>query len=348
MEFIDLRSDTVTQPTDAMRRAMAEAALGDDVFSEDPTVNELEALAADQLGKEAGLYVPSGTMANLVAVMTHAQKGDEVLLEAESHTFLNEAGGIAAVAGVFPRTITGKLGYIAPEQLRATIRSPNVHYPPSRLLCLENTHNRAGGIPFGPEEMNPTCNAAHELGLVVHLDGARIFNAAVALGVPAKAIVRECDSVMFCVSKGLSAPVGSVLVGSQTFIDRARRFRKMVGGGMRQAGVIAAAGVVALKTMVNRLAEDHANARRLAEGLAAVPGLSVDLTRVRTNMVLLEVGDPLGSAAEFAARMKREGVLAFDVGRQTIRLVTHRHITQDDISRALEAVRRAARQTVAS
>ncbi len=348
MEFIDLRSDTVTQPTDAMRRAMAEAAVGDDVFSEDPTVNELEALAADQLGKEAGLYVPSGTMANLVAVMTHAQKGDEVLLEAESHTFLNEAGGIAAVAGVFPRTITGKLGYIAPEQLRTTIRSQNVHYPPSRLLCLENTHNRAGGIPFGPEEMNPTCNAAHELGLVVHLDGARIFNAAVALGVPAKAIVRECDSVMFCVSKGLSAPVGSVLVGSQTFIDRARRFRKMVGGGMRQAGVIAAAGVVALKTMVNRLAEDHANARCLAEGLAAVPGLSVDLTRVRTNMVLLEVGDRLGSAAEFATRMKREGVLAFDVGRQTIRLVTHRHITQGDISRALEAVRRAARQTVVS
>jgi threonine aldolase len=348
MEFIDLRSDTVTQPTDAMRRAMAEAALGDDVFSEDPTVNELEALAADQLGKEAGLYVPSGTMANLVAVMTHAQKGDEVLLEAESHTFLNEAGGIAAVAGVFPRTITGKLGYIAPEQLRTTIRSPNVHYPPSRLLCLENTHNRAGGMPFGPDEMKAICTAAHELGLVVHLDGARIFNAAVALSVPAKAIVRECDSVMFCVSKGLSAPVGSVLVGSQTFIDRARRFRKMVGGGMRQAGVIAAAGVVALKTMVNRLAEDHANARRLAEGLAAVPGLSVDLTRVRTNMVLLEVGDPLGSAAEFATRMKREGVLAFDVGRQTIRLVTHRHITQDDISRALEAVRRAARQTVVS
>lgn len=348
MEFIDLRSDTVTQPTDAMRRAMAEAAVGDDVFSEDPTVNELEALAADQLGKEAGLYVPSGTMANLVAVMTHAQKGDEVLLEAESHTFLNEAGGISAVAGVFPRTIAGNLGYIAPEQLRTTIRSPNVHYPPSRLLCLENTHNRAGGIPFGPDEMEAICAAAHELGLVVHLDGARIFNAAVALGVPAKAIVRECDSVMFCVSKGLSAPVGSVLVGSTPLIERARRFRKMVGGGMRQAGVIAAAGIVALKTMVSRLAEDHANAKRLAEGLAAVPGLSVDLTRVRTNMVLLEVGDPLGGAAEFVARMKHEGVLALPSGAHTIRLVTHRHITHDDVGRALEAVRRATRQTVAS
>jgi threonine aldolase len=348
MEFIDLRSDTITQPTDAMRRAMAEAAVGDDVFSEDPTVNELEALAADQLGKDAGLYVPSGTMANLVAVMTHTQKGDEVLLEAESHTFLNEAGGISAVAGVFPRTIVGRLGYIAPEQLRGTIRSPDVHHPPSRLLCLENTHNRAGGIPFSPEEMNAICSTAHELGLMVHLDGARIFNAAVAVGVPVKAIVRECDSVMFCVSKGLSAPVGSVLVGGRTFIDRARRFRKMVGGGMRQAGVIAAAGVVALKTMVNRLAEDQANARRLAEGLAAVPGLSVDLTRVRTNMVLLEVSDALGSAAEFVARMKREGVLAFDVDARTIRLVTHRHIVQSDVDRAIDAVRRAARQTVAS
>jgi len=348
MGFIDLRSDTVTQPTDAMRRAMAEAAVGDDVFGEDPTVNELEVLAADQLGKEAGLYVPSGTMANLVAVMTHAQKGDEVLLESESHTFLNEAGGISAVAGVFPRTIPGTLGYIAPEQLRTTIRSSNVHYPPSRLLCLENTHNRAGGIPFGPDEMGAIAAAAHKLGLIVHLDGARIFNAAVALGVPAKAIVRECDSVMFCVSKGLSAPVGSVLVGSRAFIERARRFRKMVGGGMRQAGVIAAAGIVALKTMVNRLAEDHASARRLAEGLAAVPGLSVDVPRVRTNMVLLEVGDPLGSAAEFVARMQREGVLALSSGPHTIRLVTHRHITQDDVGRALEAVRRAARQTVAS
>ena len=348
MGFIDLRSDTVTQPTDAMRRAMAEAAVGDDVFGEDPTVNELEVLAADQLGKEAGLYVPSGTMANLVAVMTHAQKGDEVLLESESHTFLNEAGGISAVAGVFPRTIAGTLGYIASEQLRTTIRSSNVHYPPSRLLCLENTHNRAGGIPFGPDEMGAIAAAAHKLGLIVHLDGARIFNAAVALGVPAKAIVRECDSVMFCVSKGLSAPVGSVLVGSRAFIERARRFRKMVGGGMRQAGVIAAAGIVALKTMVNRLAEDHASARRLAEGLAAVPGLSVDVPRVRTNMVLLEVGDPLGSAAEFVARMQREGVLALSSGPHTIRLVTHRHITQDDVGRALEAVRRAARQTVAS
>jgi len=348
MGFIDLRSDTVTQPTDAMRRAMAEAAVGDDVFGEDPTVNELEVLAADQLGKEAGLYVPSGTMANLVAVMTHAQKGDEVLLESESHTFLNEAGGISAVAGVFPRTIAGTLGYIAPEQLRTAIRSSNVHYPPSRLLCLENTHNRAGGIPFGPDEMGAIAAAAHELGLIVHLDGARIFNAAVALGVPAKAIVRECDSVMFCVSKGLSAPVGSVLVGSRAFIERARRFRKMVGGGMRQAGVIAAAGIVALKTMVNRLAEDHASARRLAEGLAAVPGLSVDVPRVRTNMVLLEVGDPLGSAAEFVARMQREGVLALSSGPHTIRLVTHRHITQDDVGRVLEAVRRAARQTVAS
>lgn len=347
MDFIDLRSDTLTQPTDAMRRAMAEAAVGDDVFGEDPTVNELEALAAGLLGKDAGLYVPSGTMANLVAVMTHTQKGDEVLLEAESHTYLNEVGAISAVAGVFPRTIAGTLGYIAPAQLQSAVRAPNVHYPPSRLLCLENTHNRAGGIPFGPEEMDAVCQAAHALGLLVHLDGARIFNAAVACGVPAKALVRQTDSVMFCVSKGLSAPVGSVLTGSAAFIERARRFRKMVGGGMRQAGVIAAAGVVALRTMIDRLAEDHAHARRLAEGLAGIPGLSVDLTRVRTNMVLLEVGAGLGSAPEFTDRMKREGVLALPSGPDTIRLVTHRHITSRAVDRTIDAISRAARQAVA-
>lgn len=346
MDDIDLRSDTVTQPTEEMRRAMAEAAVGDDVFGEDPTVNELEALAAELMGKDAALYVPSGTMANLVAVMTHTQRGDEVLLEAESHTFLNEAGGISTVAGVFPRTIAGRLGYISPAQLRATVRSSNVHYPPSSLLCLENTHNRAGGIPFGPEEMDAIGRAAHELGLLVHLDGARIFNAVVALGVPAKAIARQCDSVMFCVSKGLSAPVGSLLAGSAEFIDRARRFRKMAGGGMRQAGVIAAAGLVALRTMIDRLADDHANARRLAEGLSGLPGLSVDLTRVRTNMVLLDVSERLGSAADFAARMERQGVLALPSGPRTIRLVTHRHITGQAVERAIDVISRAAKHAV--
>ena len=339
MAVVDLRSDTVTEPTDEMREAMARARVGDDVLGEDPTVRELEALAAEMLGKERGLFVPSGTMANLVAVMSHTQRGDEVLVEAEAHTYYYEVGSISAVAGVMPRPIPGRLGYIAPDQIREAVRPPNVHFPIPRLLCLENTHNRAGGIPFSAQEMDAACVTAHEAGLAVHVDGARIFNAAVALGVPAGQLVRSADSVMFCVSKGLSAPVGSVLLGGTDFIERARRFRKMVGGGMRQAGVIAAAGVVALRTMVARLADDHANARRLAEGVARIPPLAVDLSRVRTNMVLVTVNGPL-TAPEVIERLKREGVLALPTGASTIRMVTHRHISGQNIDHALDAIRR--------
>ncbi len=331
----------MTQPTEEMREAMARARVGDDVLGEDPTVRDLEALAADMLGKERGLFVPSGTMANLVAVMTHTQKGDEVLVEAEAHTYYYEVGSISAVAGVIPRPIPGRLGYIAPDQVREAVRPPNVHFPIPRLLCLENTHNRAGGMPFGPQEMDAVGLTAHELGLAVHVDGARIFNAAVALGVPAGQLVRSADSVMFCVSKGLSAPVGSVLLGKADFIERARRFRKMVGGGMRQAGVIAAAGIVALRTMVDRLATDHANARRLADGISRTAPLSVDLSRVRTNIVLVAVNARL-TAPEFTDRLKQEGVLTLPTGASTIRMVTHRHITAHDIDMALEAIRRTA------
>lgn len=341
--MIDLRSDTITLPTEAMREAMASAAVGDDVFGEDPTVAELETLAAQMLGKDAGLFLPSGTMGNLVAVLTHTQKGDEVIVEADAHVYYYEVGSISAVAGVIPRPVAGTLGYIAPSQLRAAIRPPNVHFPPPRLLCLENTHNRAGGIPFGPDEMDAVCLAARELGLAVHVDGARIFNAAVAFGVPAKSLVRHADSVMFCVSKGLSAPVGSLLVGSTEFIERARRFRKMVGGGMRQAGVIAAAGVVALRTMVDRLADDHASARHLAEGVAGLPGLSVDLERVRTNIVLVWLDEGRWTAAQFLARLKQEGVLAVPVGDYSVRFVTNRHIAADSVDRAISAIGRAAR-----
>ena len=341
MTIIDLRSDTVTQPTEEMREAMARARVGDDVLGEDPTVHELEGLAAEMLGKERGLFVPSGTMANLVAVMTHTQKGDEVLVEAEAHTYYYEVGSISAVAGVIPRPIPGRLGYIAPDQVREAVRPPNVHFPIPRLLCLENTHNRAGGMPFGPQEMDAVGLTAHELGLAVHVDGARIFNAAVAVGVPAGQLVRYADSVMFCVSKGLSAPVGSVLLGKADFIERARRFRKMVGGGMRQAGVIAAAGIVALRTMVDRLATDHANARRLAEGISRTAPLSVDLSRVRTNIVLVAVNARL-TAPEFTDRLKQDGVLTLPTGASTIRMVTHRHITAHDIDTALEAIRRTA------
>src|SRR5881397_1505235 len=319
MAVVDLRSDTVTEPTDEMREAMARARVGDDVLGEDPTVRELEALAAEMLGKDRGLFVPSGTMANLVAVMSHTQRGDEVLVEAEAHTYYYEVGSISAVAGVMPRPIPGRLGYIAPDQIREAVRPPNVHFPIPRLLCLENTHNRAGGIPFSAQEMDAACVAA--------------------LGVPAGQLVRSADSVMFCVSKGLSAPVGSVLLGGTDFIERARRFRKMVGGGMRQAGVIAAAGVVALRTMVARLADDHANARRLAEGVARIPPLEVDLSRVRTNMVLVTINGPL-TAPEVIERLKREGVLALPTGASTIRMVTHRHISGQNIDHALDAIRR--------
>src|SRR3990170_1113533 len=284
MDVIDLRSDTVTQPTEEMRAAMAAAPVGDDVFSEDPTVNALEALAAEMVGKEAAVFVPSGTMGNLIAVMAHTQKGDAIILEGESHTYRFEVGGVAAVAGVLPLPVAGVRGYVPPGTVREAVRGPNIHIAPPRLLCLENTHNRSGGTPFGPQEMDAVTGVARELGLAVHLDGARIFNAAVACGVPAPALTRGVDSVMFCVSKALSAPVGSLVCGSGEFVARARRFRKMVGGGMRQAGVIAAAGIVALRTMVQRLGDDHAAARRLGGGVAGRPGLRGGPGQGRANM----------------------------------------------------------------
>lgn len=339
-EFIDLRSDTVTQPTDEMREAMAKAAVGDDVFGEDPTVNALEALAAEKVGKEAAVFVPSGTMGNLIAVMAHTQKGDAVVLEAEAHTYRFEVGSIAALGGVVPNPVAGVNGYITPDQLRSAVRGPNIHVPPARLLCLENTHNRSGGNAFSPQEMDAVCGVAKSLGLAVHLDGARLFNAAVAFDAPAADLTRGVDSVMFCVSKGLSAPVGSLVAGSQEFVARARRYRKMVGGGMRQAGIIAAAGIVALRTMIDRLAEDHAHARRLAEGLADISGLHVNLERVRTNMVLVEVKPPR-TAADFSARLKEEGVLALPVDPVTVRMVTHRHITAPMVDRATTVAKRA-------
>jgi len=339
MEIIDLRSDTVTEPTEAMREAMARAVVGDDVFGEDPTVQELEALAAQMVGKEAAVFVPSGTMGNLVAVLTHTQKGDQVLVEADAHIYYNEVGSMSAVAGVLPWPITGRAGYMAPEQVRSAVRPQNVHYPPARLLCLENTHNRAGGVPFSPEETDAASSAAHELGLAVHLDGARIFNAAVALGVAPTALTRSADSVMFCVSKGLSAPVGSLLLGSAEFVGRARRFRKMLGGGMRQAGVLAAAGLVALQTMVSRLADDHRNAQRLARGIATTPGLHVDLDRVRTNMVLVKIADGGLTASAMAQRLRAAGVLVLPSGPATLRLVTHRHISPAMIDHAVEVIR---------
>ncbi len=338
-KVIDLRSDTVTLPTPAMRQAMFQAELGDDVYGEDPTVNRLEAIAAERLGKEAALFVPSGTMANLVCLLAHCDRGDEAIMGHLAHTFLFEAGSSSAVGGIHPRTVLNQPdGTLDLADVEAAIRDPyNDHYPRSRLICLENTHNRCGGAVLTPAYMARVRALADRHGLAIHLDGARIFNAAVALGIEAAALARDADSVSFCLSKGLSAPVGSVVCGPAEFIRRARRRRKMLGGGMRQAGVLAAAGIVALETMVDRLAEDHANARRLAEGLARLPGILLDPARVVTNIVLLELSPTAPSAAEFAASLAAWGVKVGAVGPRQVRAVTHYGIEAEDIGYALAA-----------
>lgn len=340
-EFIDLRSDTVTLPTPAMRQAMYQAELGDDVFGEDPTVNRLEALAAEMMGQEAALFVVSGTMGNLVAILTHCQRGDEALMGDECHTFHYEVGGASALCGVPVRTVPNGSGLPALPAIEAAIRPDDMHMPPTRLLCLENTHNRCGGTAIGPGPFCAACDLAHRHGVVVHLDGARIFNAALAVGCDVRELVAPADSVMFCLSKGLAAPVGSLLAGSADFIARARKNRKMVGGGMRQAGVLAAAGIVALTDMVDRLAEDHEHARLLAQGLADVPGVTIDPARVQTNIVIFEVADPLG----FLDRLQAGGVLGIYFGGQRVRLVTHYGITRADVDAALAAVGRVMRGT---
>lgn len=340
---IDLRSDVVTQPTDAMRRAMAAAEVGDDGAGEDPTVNRLEELAAERIGKEAALFCPSGTMANAIAVLAHTHRGDEVIVEAHSHIYYAEVGGLAALAGVQARTIQARSGILDPEDVRQAIRPDNIHFPPSGLLCIENTHNRAGGTCTPLPVMQALTGVAHDAGIPVHVDGARIFNAEVALGVRAADLVAGADSVMFCLSKGLGAPVGSMLAGSRDFIRRARKIRKMLGGTMRQAGILAAAGIVALETMVDRLAEDHRNARRLAEGLAEVKGVRVDLETVQTNIVVFDVSGTGRSAPDVVAELAGEGVLMGAQTPERIRAVTHKDVTAADIDTALLAVRRVLR-----
>lgn len=343
MQYLDFRSDTVTKPTPEMRRAMYEAEVGDDVYREDPTVNRLEARAAEILGKEAALFVPTGTMGNQVAVLTHTRRGEEVIVEAESHVFMYEVGGIAALAACQVRTVPGVRGAMDPAAVEAAIRADNVHFPRTGLVCVENTHNRSGGCVLPPENVAAVAEVAHRHGIPVHMDGARIFNAAVALGRPAAELVAPVDSVMFCLSKGLAAPVGSLLVGARDFIAEARRYRKLLGGGMRQAGVLAAAGLVALEMMVDRLAEDHANARRLAEGIAAIPGLKVDMETVQTNMVMVDIADGRWTAAALVQALKQEGVLCNDTGPRRIRMVTHKDITAADVELALDAIARTVK-----
>jgi len=335
---IDLRSDTVTWPTDEMRQAMAEAVVGDDVYGEDPTVNRLEELGAQKMGKEAALFLPSGTMSNLVALLAHTRPGEEILVGAEAHIYYYEVGGLARVAGVLPRLVDDRDGVFTAEAFKKTLRPPNLHFPETRLFCLENTHNRGGGTITTVEQMQEIYELAQELHLQVHLDGARIFNAAVATGRPVTDFTRYTDSVSFCLSKGLSAPVGSLLAGAREFVQRARKARKVVGGGMRQAGILAAAGIVALEKMVDRLAEDHANARRLALGLSDIPGIKIDLARVQTNIVSYEL-EPRITDREFLQRLREKSVLAGSSAPQRIRMVTNRMVSSEDIETALQAVR---------
>ncbi len=339
MKTVDLRSDTLTKPTPAMRSAMAQAEVGDDVFREDPTVNRLEELAAERLGKEAGLFVASGTMANLICQLTHCGRGDEIILGDQAHVFYYEQGGCAAMGGIHPRTIPNRNdGTLAIEDIEAAIRPDDVHFPRTRLVLLENTHNRCSGSPLDTAYLAEVRKSADAHGLKIHMDGARLFNAAAALEEPAAELARYADSVSICLSKGLAAPVGSLVCSSRAFVDQARRNRKILGGGMRQAGVLAAAGIIALTDMTDRLAEDHANARRLAEGLADIDGLAVDLERIRTNIVFIDVRRENLSSTELVERLAAEGIRMLPTGPKQLRAVTHYHITPEDIDTTLEVV----------
>lgn len=338
MKIIDLRSDTVTVPTPAMRRAMFEAPVGDDVYGEDPTVNQLEAEAAAMLGKEAALFVPTGTQGNQIAIMSHTQRGDEVIMEADSHVFFYEVGGIAVLAGCQTRPVPGFRGAMDPDLVEAAIRTDNIHFPRTGLICVENTHNRSGGCVVPMANLEAVAAVARKHGVPTHMDGARVFNAAVALGRPVAEVVAPVDSVMFCLSKGLAAPVGSILAGSKQFIQTARRNRKMLGGGMRQAGILAAAGLVALRSMVDRLAEDHANARQLAEGLSAIAGLRVEMETVQTNMIMFDVLNSRWDAGALSGAMARAGVLSNAMGQRRIRLVTHKDLAATDLPEVLDRI----------
>jgi threonine aldolase len=339
MPFIDFRSDTITWPTEKMRQAMAEAQVGDDVYEEDPTVIRLEQLAAERMGKDAGLFVPSGTMGNLVAVLSHCGRGDEVILGDISHTFVYEAGGISALGGVFPHTLPNQPdGKLLLVDIQNAIRTDDVHFPKTRLVILENTHNRCGGAVLDAAYTREVAEIAHQAGFPLHLDGARIFNAAVALKVDVKTLAQPADSITFCLSKALCAPVGSVLCGSADFIHRARRIRKQVGGGMRQAGILAAAGIIAIEEMVDKLAADHDRARRLAEGLKRVPGLILDAHLPPTNMVYVSLAEDFQSdSLAVAQAIEKRGIRVGVINPRRFRLVTHYWIDDEAVEKVIAA-----------
>ena len=332
MKPIDLRSDTFTQPTSAMREAMANAEVGDDVFEEDPTLKKLEMLAAKKTGKESALFVPSGTMGNLISVLSHCQRGDEVLLGDRSHIFLHEVGGISALGGVHPRTLPNNQdGTLPLSLLEQSIRHEDIHSPSTRLICLENTHNFCQGSPISPEYMDSLGDLAEKYGLKVHLDGARLFNAAVALDIDVEVLTKRVDSVMFCLSKGLSAPVGSIVCGERGFIQRARKFRKMVGGGMRQAGHLAAAGLVALESLTERLKDDHLHAKFLAEQLASFEGIELDQNSVKTNIIFFKLNHPRIDEDLFLRTLEANSIKILMTDPGIFRAVLHREITREQV-----------------
>jgi threonine aldolase len=335
---IDLRSDTITQPTPAMRAAMADAEVGDDVFGDDPTVKRLEACVADMLGKEAALFAPSGTMANQLAVRAHTESGDEILIDANAHIYYYEAGGPAALSGVSCRCLNGVRGIFTAADVEAALRPADQHFPPTKLICLENTHNRGGGTIWPLERIREVANIARRQGLAMHLDGARLWNASVATGIAERDYAASFDSVSVCFSKGLGAPIGSVLCGSRDFIQRARRFRKMFGGGMRQVGILAAGALYALEHQRSRLADDHANARALAQGLARLPGIELDPATIQTNIVFFNVKTV--QAKELVQRLERAGVRMLALGPTSIRAVTNLMVKAEEIPRAVEIVGR--------
>ena len=331
---IDLRSDTVTMPTPAMRQAMATTPLGDDVFGDDPTVNQLEQVAATRLGKEAAVFLPSGTMGNVVGVAVNAHTGEEIIADAESHVFLYEGAGAAVIAGVQIRPVATEAGVMSPAQIEAALRPrDDVHQPITAAVTFEDSHNRHGGIVWPLEDLRAASEAARDHGLRVHLDGARMFNAAVASGTDVADIAACADTLTFCLSKGLGCPAGSMFLGSAEAVDQARRWRKRLGGAMRQAGVIAATGLIALDTMVDRLADDHANARTLAEGLAELPGVRCDLSRVQTNLVFFDLENIRG--ADFEEECRKRGLLGGATGPHRVRFVTHYGIRAEDIQSTL-------------
>ena len=335
---IDLRSDTVTRPSAAMRRAMAEAEVGDDVFLEDPTVNRLQARAAEVFGREAGLFVPSGSMGNLTCVMAQTRPGQEVICETNGHIYNYEMGALSALAGVLPRVVDGEDGLLSWDTIAPAVRAKVYYRPQTSLICLENTVNMAGGTVYRTRSVDEICDRAHEQGIHVHLDGARVFNAATYLNEPVAAMTRSFDSVQFCFSKGLGAPVGSMIVGTRDFIERCRPIRKMLGGGMRQAGVLAAAGLVALEEGPKRLQDDHDNAQVLARKLARVPGIQLDAAKVQTNIVIFSVKPSGLSSAQFLARIAERGVLAVPVDANRVRMVTHLDVTRSQIEAAADVV----------